>query len=166
MKRIALVLTLLLLGAAPASAQVNFCVARIDKGVLHLREFSNSSPRTDEVEGVAFDKDGRPMRRKVKITHQSLAEYAMQFEASVAKAFDGAGKDVAAADLVKRLEKETPVVVLDGGRKPDAALTATLKKETLVLSVPFSFASVHACCAGSSVPVPVPAPLPAPAPPK
>jgi hypothetical protein len=167
MKRTALVLTLLLLGAAPASAQVNFCVARIDdKGVLHLREFSNTSARTDEVEGTETDKEGRPIRRKVKITQQSLSEHVMQFEASVAKGFDAAGKDIAAADLVKRLDKETPVVVLDRGRKPDAALTATLKKETLVLSLPFSFASVHACCEGPGAGAVLPVPAPTPAPPK
>jgi hypothetical protein len=90
----------------------------------------------------------------------------LQFEASVAKGFDGAGKEIAAADLVKRLEKETPVIVLETGRKPDAALSATLKKETLVLSLPVSFASVHARGAGPSVPVPVPVPAPTPAPPK
>jgi hypothetical protein len=163
MKRTALVLTLLLLAAAPASAQVNFCVARIDdKGVLHLREFVNSSPRADEVEGVEIDKDGRPVRRKVKVTQQSLTENVFQFEATAAKGFDGVGKDVAAADLAKRLEKETPVVVLDLGRKPDATLKATLKKETLVLSVPFSFVGVRASRGVATTPVPTPLPTPLP----
>lgn len=164
MTRTALVLALFLSAVASASGQVHFCVARVDdKGMLHLREFGNSTPRTTEVDGVEIDKDGRPIRRKVTVTHQTLTETVMEFEASAATAFDGAGKNITAADLVKRLTKETPVVVLDGGKKLDASLTAALKKETLVLTVPFSFVALQA---GSRGPLPIAPPPPPPIPPR
>lgn len=149
---------LLLTGAARAQ-QPNLCVASVEGDTVRIRMFLDRQPQTEDVQTTGTDKDGKPVAKKVKITRQYRAESVLEIPASEVKVFDAGGKEVAAADALKLLKKETPVVVVDNGQKPEAILTASLKKGVVVLSIPVPLAAAPAVPAvgfGGVAPVPPP----------
>jgi uncharacterized protein (TIGR03000 family) len=77
---------------------------------------------------------------EVALTRWITTEYAVEFKESNLNGYDSAGRALTATQVAALVKQDTPVVLLDAGRKPkDLALTDVLKKDVRVLVLPVGF---------------------------
>jgi hypothetical protein len=139
MKRI-LVGVVILLGLVPAAGAgpdvtggaMLMGQARVDaSGQVLLRVPFGARPAVIEVE---VPRGGKTEKAFVRRSFSS--ELGLDIDAKYVEAVDADGRTIPASTLAKLLEKERPVVIFDGGRRPTAPELKLFKAGTVVLIVP------------------------------
>ncbi len=76
---------------------------------------------------------------QVRVVRAAISEQAVELSHTDLIAYDVDGDRLTPAQLVAIVEKDTPVILLDAGRKPSTLLLKALKKDRRVLVLPVGF---------------------------
>jgi len=121
--------------ALPSKPAPDAALARIDSaGKLTLRRRTVTT--FDETAYQTVEKDGKRAQAPLSIKSTMITEQAQELPATAIKAFDMAGKPIAAAAVAEGLASERPVLVSGDGQPVDPALLEIIKPGTLILAMP------------------------------